>query len=148
MGVFAPLGRLLFSAIFITSGLNHFFQLQALTAYAQSSGVPEPRLAVLVSGAALVLGGLCVLLGVFARLGAAAIAIFLLSSAFMVHKFWTFTDPVQAQNQLIHFMKNLSMAGGALFIVAFGPGPFTLGRRKKREETFGGGGRLGMPLRP
>ncbi len=146
MGLLAPLGRLLFSAIFITSGLNHFFQLQALTAYAQSSGIPEPRLAVLVSGAALVLGGLCVLLGTFARLGAAAIAIFLVAAAFMVHKFWLVTDPVQAQNQLIHFMKNLSMAGGALFIIAFGPGPFSL-RRKKREEGFGGG-RLGMPLRP
>lgn len=147
MGLLAPLGRLLFSAIFITSGLNHFFQLQALTAYAQASGIPEPRLAVLVSGAALVLGGLCVLLGTFARLGAAAIAIFLVTAAFMVHKFWLVTDPVQAQDQLTHFMKNLSMAGGALFIVAFGPGPLSLGRRKKREEGFGGG-RLGMPLRP
>jgi putative oxidoreductase len=145
MGVLAPLGRLLFSAIFITSGLNHFFQLQALTAYAQSSGVPEPRLAVLASGVALVLGGLFVLLGVFARLGAAAIAVFLVAAAFMVHKFWLVTDPVQAQNQLIHFMKNLSMAGGALFIVYFGSGPFSL-RSRKREEGLGGG-RLGVPLR-
>ena len=86
-----------------------------------------------------------VLLGVFARLGAAAIAVFLVAAAFMVHKFWLVTDPVQAQNQLIHFMKNLSMAGGALFIVYFGSGPFSL-RSRKREEGLGGG-RLGMPLR-
>ncbi|MCP3139947.1 DoxX family protein [Pyxidicoccus xibeiensis] len=145
MGVLAPLGRLLFSAIFITSGLNHFFQLQALTAYAQASGVPEPRLAVLLSGVALVGGGLCVLLGVFARLGAAAIAVFLLAAAFMVHRFWLIPDAVAAQEQLIHFMKNLSMAGGALLIVYFGSGPFSL-RGRKREEGLGGG-RLGVPLR-
>lgn len=147
MGVLAPLGRLLFSAIFITSGLNHFIQLDALTAYAQGSGIPEPRWAVLLSGAALVLGGLSVLLGVLARLGAAAIAIFLLCAAFMVHRFWLIADPVQAQDQLIHFMKNLSMAGGALFIVYFGSGPFSL-RRGGRKEGLLGGGRLGTPLRP
>ncbi len=146
MGVLAPIGRLLFSAIFITSGLNHFFQLEALTAVARSSGVPEPHLAVLGSGVALVVGGLCVLLGVFARLGAAAIAIFLLCTAFMVHRFWLVADPVQAQDQLVHFMKNLSMAGGALFIVYFGPGPFSLRGRKKPEGL--GSGRLGVPLRP
>ncbi|GEL73144.1 MULTISPECIES: DoxX family protein [Myxococcus] len=145
MGVLAPIGRLLFSAIFITSGLNHFFQWEALTGVAQASGVPEPRMAVLGSGVALVVGGLSVLLGVFARLGAAAIAIFLLSAAFMVHRFWLVTDPVQAQDQLIHFMKNLSMAGGALLIVYFGSGPFSL-RRKKAEGL--GSGRLGVPLRP
>ncbi|AKF84106.1 DoxX family protein [Myxococcus sp. MISCRS1] len=146
MGVLVPLARLLFSAIFITSGLNHFIQLDALTTVAQNAGVPEPRWAVLVSGAALVLGGLSVLLGVLARLGAAAIAIFLVTAAFMVHRFWLVADPVQAQDQLIHFMKNLSMAGGALFIVYFGSGPFSL-RRGGRQESGLGGGRLGSPLR-
>ncbi|MCY1032810.1 DoxX family protein [Corallococcus sp. BB11-1] len=145
MGLLAPLGRLLFSVIFITSGLNHFFQLQALTAYAQASGVPDPRLAVLVSGGVLVVGGLCVLLGVFARLGAAMLTVFLLAAAFMVHPFWRMEDPVQAQNNLIHFMKNLSMAGGALLIIYYGPGPFSLSR-KKREASLGGV-KLGTPLR-
>ncbi|QSQ12452.1 DoxX family protein [Myxococcus landrumensis] len=142
MGVLVPIARLLFSAIFITSGLNHFIQLDALTAVAQASGVPEPRWAVLLSGTALVLGGLSVLLGVFARLGAAVIALFLLSAAFMVHRFWLVADPLEAQNQLIHFMKNLSMAGGALFIVYFGSGPYSL-RRSGRQEGLGG--KLGSP---
>ena len=145
MGLLAPVGRLLFSAIFITSGLNHFIQLQALTAYAQSSGVPEPRLAVIASGVAMVLGGLFVLLGFFARLGAAMLAVFLIASAFMVHKFWTMNDAVMAQNNLIHFMKNLSMAGGAIFIMYFGPGPFSLARPKRAEGL--GSGRLAMNMR-
>jgi len=145
MGVLAPIGRLLFSAIFITSGLNHFFQLEALTTVARDAGVPEPQWAVLLSGLAMVVGGLCVLLGVFARLGAAAIALFLVCSAFKVHRFWLVADPVMAQDQLIHFMKNLSMAGGALFIVYCGPGPFSL-KRRGRESGLGGG-RLGVPMR-
>ncbi|MBJ6763710.1 DoxX family protein [Myxococcaceae bacterium JPH2] len=142
MGLLAPIGRLLFSAIFITSGLSHFIQLDAMTAYAQSSGIPNPRNAVLASGAALVLGGLCVLLGFFARLGAAVLAVFLIASAFMVHKFWLMGDAVQAQDNLIHFMKNLSMAGGALLIVYFGPGPYSLSRRRREDGL--GGPRMGL----
>ncbi|MDY7228904.1 DoxX family protein [Hyalangium rubrum] len=143
MDVLAPIGRLLFSAIFITSGLNHFLHLQAMTGYAQSSGLPMPQLAVLASGVVLVVGGVCVLLGSFARLGAALIALFLLTSAFTMHRFWDLADAQLVQQQQVHFMKNLSMAGGALLLVYFGPGAFSL-RRKKAE---GRRTSFGVPLR-
>jgi putative oxidoreductase len=143
MGLLAPLGRLLFSAIFIFSGLNHFMQYPGMVAYARSANLPWPELAILGSGVLLVVGGLCVLLGAFARLGAALIALFLVASAVMVHRFWGLADAQQAQQQMIHFMKNLSMAGGALLITYFGPGPFSLRRRR----TDGRGGMLSVPMR-
>ncbi|MBN1210192.1 MAG: DoxX family protein [Myxococcaceae bacterium] len=133
MHALAPIGRLLFAAIFISSGVNHFLQVNSMTAYASSAGLPAPRFAILASGVIILLGGLCVLLGVFARLGAALLALFLLATAFTMHRFWGLADPQLAQDQLAHFMKNLSMAGGALIITYFGPGPFSLRVHKGAE---------------
>jgi putative oxidoreductase len=50
----------------------------------------------------------------------------------MMHKFWTVTDPMMAQIQIILFMKNVSMLGGALLISQFGAGPFSLDARGSR----------------
>ena len=58
------------------------------------------------------------------------IGLFLIPVTLMMHKFWTVTDPTMAQIQMIMFMKNVSMLGGALLISQFGAGPFSLeGRR-------------------
>jgi len=48
----------------------------------------------------------------------------------MLHKFWLVTDPMMAQIQMILFMKNVSMLGGALLISQFGAGPFSLDARR------------------
>jgi putative oxidoreductase len=133
MNALAPIGRLLFSAFFIYSGVNHFIQFNQLAQYAQSAGLPAPRLAVLASGAILLVGGICVLLGAAARLGAALIALFLVVAAFTMHRFWGLADPQASQMQFIHFWKNISLAGGALIITYFGPGPFSVRARPRAE---------------
>jgi putative oxidoreductase len=125
MDALAPLGRLLFSAIFISSGFNHFANSQTMIGYAQSVGLPFPALAIYGSGVVLLVGGVCILLGVFARIASVAIAAFLVASALTVHHFWGL-PPEQAQMQMIHFWKNLSMAGGALLLAYFGPGPYSV----------------------
>jgi len=71
-------------------------------------------------------GGLSILLGYRAKLGAWIIVLFLIPVTLMMHKFWTVTDPMMAQIQMILFMKNVSMLGGALLISQFGAGPFSL----------------------
>jgi putative oxidoreductase len=136
MDALAPIGRLLFSALFIFSGVNHFMQVDALTAYVQASGLPQPRLAVLGTGVMLLVGGPCVLLGGFARLGAALIALFLLAAAFTMHRFWGLEDAQMAAQQQSQLMKNVALVGGALLIIYFGPGPFSFRRRAslKRER--------------
>jgi len=50
----------------------------------------------------------------------------------MMHKFWGISDPMQAQIQMIMFMKNLSMLGGALLITQFGAEPLSLDARSSR----------------
>jgi uncharacterized membrane protein YphA (DoxX/SURF4 family) len=49
-----------------------------------------------------------------------------------MHKFWTVSDPMMAQIQMVMLMKNVSMLGSALLITQFGAGPFSLDARRSR----------------
>ncbi len=126
MELLVPLGRLLFSAMFIQSGLGHFQHRTSMTEYARSMGAPMPGLMVPLTGLMILLGGLSVLLGAYARVGACLLVLFLLPTAMIMHRFWGLPDPQLAQNQRVHFQKNLSLAGGALLIAYFGSGPYSL----------------------
>jgi len=66
----------------------------------------------------LLLGGLSVILGVWADLGALVLAVLLVVMAVKMHDFWKHTDPQAKQGEMIGFMKNIGLAGGALFIFA------------------------------
>ena len=118
MDIILIIGRVLFALMCVTGGLNHFTKAEAMAGYAQFKGVPQPKLANLVSGAMLLLGGLSVILGVYADLGALVLVVVLLAMALKMHDFWKATDPQAKQMETISFFKNVSMAGGALIIHA------------------------------
>jgi len=121
------LGRLLFALIFLMSGFTHF--AKQTIGFAASQGVPIASVLVPLSGLIALFGGLSILLGYRARLGAWLIAIFLIGVTPM-HKFWGIADPMMQQMQMVMFMKNLAMLGGALLITQFGSGPWSLDARK------------------
>jgi putative oxidoreductase len=124
----APVGRALFALIFIFSSLNHFGG--EMIGYAESNGVPLANIAVPFSGIMVLMGGLSVLLGYRARWGAVLLILFLLPVTFMMHDFWTRGDAAEYQNQMVHFMKNLSMLGGAILIACLGAGPVSIDERQ------------------
>jgi len=118
------LGRILYSAIFIMSGPNHF---KAETmGYAAAQGVPLATIAVPFSGIIALLGGLSIALGYRAKLGAWLIVLFLVPVTLMLHRFWGLSDPQATGLQLAMFMKNLSLLGAALIIARLGSGPLSL----------------------
>jgi putative oxidoreductase len=129
IGPVVLLGRLLFALIFIMSGPRHF--MSQMIAYAASQGVPLASIAVPFSGALAFIGGLSILLGYRAKLGAWLIVIFLAGVTPMMHNFWAVSDPMMQQMQMVMFMKNLSMAGAALLITQVGSGPWSLDARRK-----------------
>ncbi|MGA7375704.1 MAG: DoxX family protein [Candidatus Sulfotelmatobacter sp.] len=129
IGPIVFLGRLLFALIFLMAGPRHF--LSATAAFAASQGVPLASVAVPVSGVLAVAGGLSILLGYRARLGAWLIVLFLVCVTPMMHNFWAVKDPMMHQMQIVMFMKNLSMLGGALIISQFGSGPWSLDSHRK-----------------
>lgn len=124
----APLGRGLFALIFITSAPGHF--TQRLIDAAAQQGVPLAVVLVPLSGIIALAGGLSVLLGYRARVGAWLIVLFLLPVTFTMHAFWTYDDPAAREMQMINFMKNIAMLGAAFFIARMGAGPFSLDNRR------------------
>jgi putative oxidoreductase len=129
-GVVVLLGRFFFALIFLMAGANHFSK--QTIGYAVSAGVPLASIAVPLSGVLSIAGGLSILLGYRAKLGAWLIVLFLVPVTLMMHKFWLVQDPMMAQIQMILFMKNVAMLGGALLISQFGAGPFSLDARRSR----------------
>ncbi|MFZ1050021.1 MAG: DoxX family protein [Candidatus Sulfotelmatobacter sp.] len=126
-GPIVLLGRLFFVLVFVMSGPRHF--LSQTIGYAASQGVPLASITVPISGVLALAGGLSVLLGYRAKLGAWLIVLFLVGVTPMMHKFWAVTDPMIQQMQMIMFMKNVSMLGGALLISQLGSGPWSLDAR-------------------
>ena len=123
------LGRILYSVIFVNSGLFHFSGMAV--GYASSQGVPLASFLVPFSGVMAIVGGLLILLGYKAKWGAWLIVAFLIPVTFMMHAFWKETDPMQKQMQMAMFMKNISMLGGAFLITWFGAGPVSFDNRRK-----------------
>jgi putative oxidoreductase len=123
------LGRFLFALIFVMSGPRHF--MGSTIAYAAAQGVPLASIAVPLSGVLALVGGLSVLLGYRAKIGAWLMALFLIGVTPMMHRFWGVADPMMAQMQMINFMKNVSMLGGALILTQLGSGPWSLDGRGK-----------------
>jgi putative oxidoreductase len=119
MDVIVLIGRILFAALFLGSSYAHLRMTDALAGYAQARGVPMARLAVIVSGVMLVVGGLSVLLGVWADLGSLILVAFLVPTAILMHGFWKESDPQARQMEMTQFQKDLALGGAALMLFAF-----------------------------
>jgi putative oxidoreductase len=124
---FLPLlGRILIGAPFVMSGLGKLAAYGATVGYIAAMGLPVPPLAFVVAVLTELGGGLLLLSGYRARVVSLAMAVFCVVTAMFFHH--NFAD----QNQMIHFLKNVMMAGGLLQITYFGAGAFSLDARLGR----------------
>jgi putative oxidoreductase len=125
---YGPLvGRILIALIFIFAGFGKITGFEGTVGYIASKGLPMPQLAAIGAIIIELGGGIMLVLGWKTRLAAAALFIFTALAALFFHNFWA-ASPDQAQNQMIHFMKNISMMGGQLFVVIHGAGAISLDR--------------------
>ncbi|GBD04462.1 Inner membrane protein YqjF [bacterium HR20] len=128
---YVPLvGRILYSLIFLMSGLTVHFSAQGVQ-FAEAHGVPAASVLVPLSGILEILGALSIILGYRAKLGAWLLVLFLVPVTFTMHAFWAVTDPMQQSIQMSMFLKNLALLGGALLIAYHGAGPLSLDERKQ-----------------
>src|ERR687891_2957125 len=109
------IGRILFVVPFVLGGLTNHFSRQGVE-YARSYNAPAPELMVPLSGAAIVAGGISVALGIWGDLGALVLAAFAIAILPIMHAFWKEEDAQMQQVQMVNFVKNVSMAGGALIL--------------------------------
>ncbi|QPF94642.1 DoxX family protein [Bradyrhizobium commune] len=120
-------GRLMIGLPFAMSGFGKLAAYGATTAYIASAGLPVPPLAYAIAVLVELGGGLLLIAGYQARSVALTMAVFSLAAAVSFHN--NFAD----QNQMIHFLKNVMMAGGLLQIFAFGAGALSLDARLSRD---------------
>ena len=114
-------GRVLLALLFLLAGGSKLGAYGATVAYMSSAGVPGALLPAVI---ATELGGaLAIILGWKTRVVAAWLAAFSVLTALTFHN--NFAD----QTQMIMFLKNLSIAGGFLLLVANGAGPLSIDRR-------------------
>ncbi len=118
------IGRILIGGFFPMSGLTKAFAYAGTTAAIAAVGLPFAPLGWAVAVAVEIGLGLLLLLGWRARPAAAGLALWCLVTAVFFHR--NFAD----QNMMIHFLKNLMIAGGLLQIVHFGAGAFSLDARR------------------
>lgn len=122
-------GRILLAAIFIISGLGKLAAPAGTIGYIASAGLPFATLAFGIAVAVELGGGLLLVLGVKTRWVAAILAVFSIVTGLAFH------NAIGDQNQFIHLMKNLAMAGGLLQVVAFGAGAFSIDARAGRTAV-------------
>jgi putative oxidoreductase len=121
--VLAAAGRVLIAAIFILSGIGKIANPEATIGYIASAGLPFAPAALVAAALIEVGGGLALIAGFRTRIVALVLAGFSVVAALAFHAH--FAD----QNQFIHFLKNLAMAGGLLQVAAFGSGRIGLDKR-------------------
>jgi putative oxidoreductase len=121
------LGRVMIGAPFIMSGLGKLMAHDATVAYISSVGLPLPQLAWLIALVVEIGFGALLVCGYRARPVALVMALFALATALSFHR--NFAD----QNQMIHFLKNVMLAGGLLQIVYFGAGPLSLDASRRKS---------------
>jgi putative oxidoreductase len=122
-------GRVLLGLPFAMSGLSKLVAYGSTTAAIAAARLPFPPLAFVVAVAVELGGGLLLVLGYRVRPVALALAVFSLVTAVSFHS--QFAD----QNQIIHFLKDVMIAGGLLQIVAFGPGAISIEQWRRRSMT-------------
>ena len=123
------LGRLMIAGIFVMSAVGNKIPNFAAVADAMASeGVPLPQVMLAGAIAFLLLGGGSIVLGFKARIGAALLLVFLVLATYYFHDFWNFEGEAQ-QQQMIQFLKNVSLMGTMVFIISQGAGPMSLDQR-------------------
>ncbi|MDQ1834892.1 DoxX family protein [Massilia scottii] len=108
------------AAIFIFSGIGKILAPAATIGYIEAMGLPLASVGLVIAIAVELVGGLMLALGIKTRLVALGLALFSIVTGLVFH------HAIGDQNQMIHLLKNLAMAGGLLQVVAFGAGAYSL----------------------
>ena len=128
-GLLTVLGRIMIAAIFLMSAVgNKIPKFDDVAKLMGSVGIPQPQ--VMLAGAILFLvaGSLSIIFGYRARIGAALLFVFLALATYYFHDFWR-DQGARQQEQLVQFLKNLSLMGTMIFLMTNGSGAMSLDKK-------------------
>ena len=116
MEIFFIIGRIFFGGFFLINGINHLTKTTDLASYSKSKGLTTPKIAVIVSGLFLILGGTGIILWMFHGIALMLIIVFLALASFKIHNYWKETDPNKKMIEKIQFMKNMALLGSSMIL--------------------------------
>ena len=117
-----PVGRILLASVFLLSGMSKISAFTATQGYMESVGIPGVLLTPTI--AFEIFAAIAIIVGAYARTAALLLSGFSLMTAFVFH--FNFADQIQT----IMFLKNISIAGGLLLLVASGSGAYSLSAQR------------------
>ena len=130
---FSLLGRFMIAGIFLMSAVgNKIPNFGGVAEYMAAEGVPLPRLMLAGAIVFLLAGSISIATGYFARIGAGLLLVFLILATYFFHDFWMFEGEAR-QQQMIQFLKNISLMGAMVFLIANGPGQMSVDQREEPD---------------
>jgi putative oxidoreductase len=122
------LGRSLLGLVFLVVGIRSIMLYAGAVGYFAKLGFPIPEATAWLAIAIDLAGGVLLILGWKTRWISWLLVVFVVIAIAMAHRFWEF-DATQYANQLNHFLKDLAIIGGLLYVITFGPGAMSVDGR-------------------
>ena len=120
-------GRVLIGWLFLSAGWAKLMNIAGFVTYLTNLKVPNPAFWAWIAAPAEVLIGITLILGLATRYACLFTVLYLVIATALAHRYWEYPAAAQ-QNQYNHFVKNLAIMGGALFLFVTGGGRFSLDR--------------------
>lgn len=134
LSLFAPLGRLLLAVLFIGAGVSKISGFDGTADYIAAYGLPMPSVLAVLTIVLEIGAGIAILVGYQTRIAAFLLAGFTLLAGIIFHAYWA-VPADQAYMQQLLFMKNVSIAGGLLLLVAMGAGAWSVDQRQAQSTS-------------
>jgi putative oxidoreductase len=123
---FGPVvGRFLIALIFLLSGFSKIGGFAATAGFMASKGLPMAEVLLVITIVIEIGAALMLIVGWQARLGAAALFLWMIPVTLVFHSFWA-APAAQQQIEMAMFLKNLAMMGALLYIMAYGSGRYSV----------------------
>lgn len=128
------IGRAALAWFFLASALGIINDFEGQAQLMTIKHLPVPPLLLVAVLMVQILGGLSLLAGFHARAGALLLFAFTMIVSMVMHDFWHVSDAIGRSDEYELFARNIAIAGGLLFIVGMGPGPFAFDNAKPKRR--------------
>lgn len=118
MDILLVVGRFIYTLPLLYQGVTNLGQLDRLTERARNKGLPASQVLTAAAMIWLIIGTLAITFNFKSFIGGLMVAVFLVFTGSTIHNFWVVTEPATRKQDLLHFLKNLSLAGAALVFAA------------------------------
>jgi putative oxidoreductase len=119
--VYMLIARITMGVLFIIPAIRQITAFAGSVKYFASLGFPAPEAMVVLAVTIEIVAGVMMIVGWKTRWAAWLLILYVMVATAMAHRFWQFPE-AQQFNQLNHFLKNLAVIGGLLYIITCGPG--------------------------